>query len=339
MSDVFQGGGGADHVGTRSRRVGESLRDALVDNGVNLKEAVEYANTFIRLLGTPDIDVESKLKDIANKNKKDEVKKQKALDKFWSEKDPNKLVGLSPLILLSPKETTQLQGRIRESHASKLAADHIDNKKKVKEILSLAGGVKTFDMAMFGRMFTGTAANKSNLDMEAAVSVADSFAVHASVIESDFFSAVDDLNARTGITGSGFLGEQGFSSNLHYLYCDIDKTLLIKNLDGDVDMANKAIANLIECIATVSPSGKQKSHAAYSRASYMMVEKTSYQSRTLAEAFCNPVDKIDMIANAIAAIRNHKKNEGNCYRSVEYMEMVVSEGKGSLAELIKFATE
>lgn len=335
-SEVFQNGGVADHIGSRSRRIGEDLRDALVDAGVDLKEAIQYTNQFIRHLGDPDIKVEKRLEE-ANKKKKD-TEKQAAIDKFWSETDPNRMVGMSQLIYVSPEETKQLQGLIRESHGAKLEATDAKVKKKVKAILS--GGCDAVDIAMFGRMFTGDAAKKANLNMEAAVSAAHALSVHTVAVESDYFSAVDDLNARTGESGSGHINDQGFASALFYLYFVINKDLLIKNLDGNVELANKAIANLIESIATVSPSGKQKSYGAYGHAEYLLVEKGEFQPRTLVGAFFKPVSRHEMLETAIACLRKQKQNMDQCYgRQIDSLEMVVSEGKGSLVELAQFAAK
>ena len=57
------------------------------------------------------------------------------------------------------------------------------------------------------------------------------------------------------------LGETEFAAGLFYLYLCIDKELLIGNLSGNKDLADKTLGALIESAATVSPTGKQNSFA------------------------------------------------------------------------------
>lgn len=58
-----------------------------------------------------------------------------------------------------------------------------------------------------------------------------------------------------------------------YSYICIDKELLIENLDGDAELANKAIAVLVEAAVKVPPKGKQNSFATRAYASYVLAER------------------------------------------------------------------
>ena len=96
---------------------------------------------------------------------------------------------------------------------------------------------------------------------------------HQTVVEDDYYTAVDDLKGPTEDAGAGFVGEAGFGSGVFYIYACIDRDLLVRNLGGDTDLAERGIAALIRAAATVSPRGKQASYASRARASYLLVER------------------------------------------------------------------
>ena len=98
------------------------------------------------------------------------------------------------------------------------------------------------DIAMFGRML----ANKPEFNVEAACQVAHAFGVSETIVEDDFFTAVDDLRQASEDAGAGHLGETGFGSALFYTYICIDKDLLVENLGGDEALANQTIRAFTE---------------------------------------------------------------------------------------------
>ncbi|HJU40266.1 MAG TPA: type I-E CRISPR-associated protein Cas7/Cse4/CasC, partial [Tahibacter sp.] len=134
-----------------------------------------------------------------------------------------------------------------------------------------------------------------------AVQVANAITVNAVEVEDDYFSAVDDLNTHEE-TGSGHLGEIGFGAGVFYAYLCIDRDLLIENLGGDAALAQRAIAALVECAATVAPRGKQASFASRAYALYGLAEKGDRQPRSLSMAFLKPIDSADLGRDAIAAL-------------------------------------
>ena len=62
-------------------------------------------------------------------------------------------------------------------------------------------------------------------------------------------------------SGSSHIGESGFGAGLFYSYICVDRDLLVENLSGDLALASKAIEGLLKAACTVSPTGKQNSHA------------------------------------------------------------------------------
>lgn len=188
------------------------------------------------------------------------------------------------------------------------------------------------DIAMFGRML----ASKTRFNAEAAVQVAHAFGVHASVIEDDYFTAVDDLN--NDDSGAGHVGEAGFAAAVFYQYICIDRDQLKKNLGGDEALTQKALSALTQAALTVGPSGKQNSFASRARAHYALVEKGEQQPRSLSLAFVKPVLAGDYAQDAINALKIVKENMDGVYGPCadEHYEIDVLAAKGKMSELISF---
>jgi CRISPR system Cascade subunit CasC len=192
------------------------------------------------------------------------------------------------------------------------------------------------DIAMFGRML----ASNPGYTVEGAVQVGHAYTVCKTLIESDFFTAVDDLTSSDD-SGSAHLGETEFSSGLYYTYVVIDRDLLKNNLGGDEELTKKAIAALIECVMRVSPSGKQNSFASRSYAAYALVEKGDVLPFSLETAFIAAVRGEDVLKTAISKLTTTLNNFEKTYGSLcdEKMEINAYEGTGSVTELVKFASE
>ena len=188
--------------------------------------------------------------------------------------------------------------------------------------LKRGGGL---DAALFGRMVTSDILARC----DAAIHVAHAFTVHAEATESDYFSAVDDL-LRTGDDaelGSGHIGTTELTSGLYYSYVVVDLPLLVSNLEAceqkdwatsDRTLAAQLIERVIHLIATVSPGAKLGSTAPHAYAHLVLVECSSAQPRTLANAFLAPVkERPDVVANAYRALANHVGELDAMYGSTE----------------------
>jgi len=182
--------------------------------------------------------------------------------------------------------------------------------KKNLEAMRMAAGL---DAALFGRMVTSDFLARG----DAAVHVAHAFTVHTEETESDYFSAIDDLQREfAGETlGSAHINSVELTSGLYYGYVAIDVPLLISNLEGcktadwekaDKTLASKVIENFVHLIATVSPGAKLGSTAPHGYASMVMIEKGDQQPRSLANAFLKPVAaRPDLLVNTYSALSNH----------------------------------
>jgi len=200
----------------------------------------------------------------------------------------------------------------------------------------LTEGKSSVDIAMFGRMLASSPA----FNIEAACQVAHAISVHSVVIEDDYFTAVDDLNKGLEDMGAAHIGETRFAAGLFYSYICINRELLVKNLDGNGELANKAIRALTEAAVKVAPEGKQNSFASRAYASYVLAEKGDQQPRSLSIAYLKPIGKEnqDFIADSITAIIKQKDSFDKVYGACAdtRCELNVPKEQGTLAELLDF---
>ncbi|MGQ3892056.1 type I-E CRISPR-associated protein Cas7/Cse4/CasC [Legionella sp. CNM-4043-24] len=210
-----------------------------------------------------------------------------------------------------------------------------ENREPTSDELKLLKLEKTaVDIALFGRML----ASSPDYNVEAACQVAHAISIHGTVVEDDYFTAVDDLNDGSGDRGSAHIGESGFAAALFYSYICINKTLLIENLDGDEILASKAVAALTEAAAKVAPKGKQNSFGSRAYASYLLAEKGEQQPRSLSVAFLRAIKDEDQVTAAIMALETQLNQMDLVYGACadERYSCNASSGNGSFSELVDF---
>jgi len=191
------------------------------------------------------------------------------------------------------------------------------------------------DIALFGRML---AFPNHAYNVEASCQVAHAISVHGIVVEDDYFTAIDDLNDGKTDAGASHISESGFAAALFYSYVCINKTQLIDNLDGDVNLANKAIQALTETAVKISPKGKQNSFASRAYASYMLSEKGQQQPRSLSVAFLNPITQADQASAAVAALTQQVENIDKVYGATADARYSINTltGEGDFTSLLNF---
>jgi CRISPR system Cascade subunit CasC len=171
-------------------------------------------------------------------------------------------------------------------------AFEIDKGELKKNLQALVRGAG-LDAALFGRMTTGDILSRC----DAAIHVAHAFTVHEGQPETDYFSAIDDLQGREE-TGSGHINTAELTTGLYYGYLVVDLPLLVSNLEGcdrghwleaDRTLAAEVVRRLIHLCATISPGAKLGATAPYAHAALVLAEAGSHQPRTLANAFLDAV--------------------------------------------------
>ena len=308
MQEKLQG-----HMGTRTQRIGEFVKQKLIDDGAEDKEA--------------------------HKKKVHKIAKQIAsvFGKLDAKAEKEGHVHIRQLTFVSPDE----QSFAIELAQKALAGEPLPTKKELKEkILRTADGA--VDIAMFGRMLAGEAGDTSSeFNREAAVQVSHAITTHQALVEDDFYTAVDDLKDPSEDAGAGFLGDAGFGSGVYYLYACIDVDLLLENLADNRQLAAQAAEALTEALAITTPSGKRNSFGHQTRAGFIRVEKGSQQPRSLAGAFFKPIKGDNLMEESVNALTSIAEQMdaayGNCTDECEIMD--VEKGQGSIAAIKQFVNK
>lgn len=212
----------------------------------------------------------------------------------------------SVLIFVGPEEITALENCVREK---------VTDKKKVEEAVKQAR--TSVDVALFGRML----AEAPDVNVDAACQVGHALSTHATELELDFFTAVDDLNPRDDV-GAGMLGYTGFNSACLYRYALLDTVQLQKNLGGDAAQTKQAVKAFLWAFCDAEPKAKQNSMPAHNRPSLVLfVARESGVPVSLANAFCKPVptrdSSPDLVGKSVKALSRYYERMGKVYEAFE----------------------
>jgi len=300
-SDLFQAAM-SDHLGTRTKLLGIDIYNQLIAGGIKEKDAKDWTKAIAGVFG--------------------------ALKKAEKDK-PLADIEIEQLVHVSPAEQQAMKTLTEKLIAEQRAPD-------VDELKLLRLNEQAVDIALFGRMLASSPA----FNIEAACQVAHAISVHPVVIEDDYFTAVDDLNNGLEDMGAAHIGETRFAAGLFYSYICINRELLVKNLDGNEELANKAIRALTEAAVKVAPEGKQNSFASRAYASYVLAERGDQQPRSLSIAYLKPIGKEnqDFIADSITAIIKQKDSFDKVYGACAdtRYELNAPKEQGTLVELLDF---
>lgn len=194
------------------------------------------------------------------------------------------------LLFLGETELDRLAKAIG-THLEALASGEAKGKKKsevskeVEEDLQrVLDGGKAVDLALFGRML----ADRPELGVDASAQVAHALSTHKVDREFDFYTAVDDLNPKED-TGAGMMGDVEFYSATLYRYAVVDLDKLLKNLQGDKELARKGVLAFLEAFTLTLPSGKQNSFAAHNPPLFVAFRAGEGLPRNLSTAFERPI--------------------------------------------------
>lgn len=306
QSDIFKSAVG-DYIGKRTKRVGYEAAKRFEEAGIPIKDAIAWG------------------KKIADNFADTEAKDAKDTFKETLLKQP---------IHLSHIEYNKLNELITTICREKRAP-------KDDELAFMSKEHNAVDIAMFGRMLA--VKGKMDLGLEGAVQVSHAITVHEVAVEDDYFTAVDDLNEGPD---AAHIGETEFASGVFYLYICINRDLLVDNLkkkdpEKAKELADKALAALVEAAAKIAPTGHQNSFASRARTSYMLVEKGSDQPRSLSVAFLKPVKGDDILATAIIELEKRRENFDKVYGPCadDFQKMNAETVEGSLSGIITFVKE
>ncbi len=182
-------------------------------------------------------------------------------------------------------------------------------------------------------------ADEPKLNLEAACQVAHAISTHRVSMEMDYFTAVDDVREEHEETGAGHINTLGFNSSCFYRYARIHWDQLLKNLNGDADLARRTVEGFMRASIVAVPSGKQNSTAPLNPPSFLLaVVRTDGMGWNLANAFEKPVTagyNTSLVEGSIAALDNYWGKLEAIYGN-ETLTSVSSlnlDGEGQLANL------
>ncbi|HFE43961.1 MAG TPA: type I-E CRISPR-associated protein Cas7/Cse4/CasC [Nannocystis exedens] len=319
--DRIEHEGGAVGMSVRSRITFQRhIRDPLVAEGLDQEVAIEVTEQVMSAILGESAKAKAKKKKKADEGDEDTSDESCKTSQLT-------VIGRPELdyLLAEAKAIAEAVGEYKGAKdlakkVGSIAKKHFDRERK-KNLRGLRLGAG-LDAALFGRMVTSDILART----DAAIHVAHAFTVHEEKTESDFFSAVDDLECQGG-SGSGHIGSAELTSGVFYGYVVVDLPLLISNLTG-VDrrvwhehrgpLAGEVVRRLLHLIATVSPGAKLGSTAPHAYAHFVMAELSAEQPRTLANAFLKPVTARrgdDLMAKAYAKLATHINNYDDMYGS------------------------
>lgn len=189
----------------------------------------------------------------------------------WTEDEMQVLLQMSLSLAEKTKEVS-VKGKPLASFEKETLREWNSN---LQSFLKYAG----LEARLFGRLITGDVMSR----IDGAVSVSHAFTVHAEQLETDYFTAVDDLANR----GSAHIGSRQLSSGVFYGCSFIDLAALRGHL------ADEVIQQVIRCWTMISarpfPQTRKGSTAPFESVSFLMVRKTNNMPHTLSQAFLRPI--------------------------------------------------
>ncbi|MFJ3902469.1 type I-E CRISPR-associated protein Cas7/Cse4/CasC [Streptomyces sp. NPDC090025] len=191
-------------------------------------------------------------------------------------------------LLFLPDEAAGLLADIADKHrdvlekalGTKAASKPQLPKDAIHEILRSRNG----SIALFGRML----AEIPGAGVDGAVQVAHAFTTHATSVQADFFTAVDDIDEWASDAGSAHMNTAEYSSGVFYRYATLDLADLTRNTGDPVTARELAEAFLTEFIRSMPPA-KKNSTAPHTFPDLVHLAVRSDRPVSFAAAFEQPV--------------------------------------------------
>jgi len=194
----------------------------------------------------------------------------------------------------------------------------------------------TVDIGLFGRMTTSDLV----VNVEAACQVAHALSTHETLIESDYFTAMDDkkpefAKTQTEQVGAAFLGsgetETFFNSAVYYKYLNLDLNALKKHLNWHDDAAARAAGVLVRAAALATPTGKQNSFAAHGVPELILVEVSELKCPiSYANAFLKPVTGLNLMRESAEALREYIDTVAAAFSPTDLRRVLLAVGHASV---------
>ncbi|HZS89845.1 MAG TPA: type I-E CRISPR-associated protein Cas7/Cse4/CasC [Chloroflexota bacterium] len=278
----------AAHLATRTRLLKKTLVDALVQRGQSEAEALAVVPSALRSVGLAV---------------KDDGTTQYLLYLGTSEINAvadRCLEHWSTLLAASSSAEPSVDGgandKPKRAKSTKKAGKEAVPTAVSDSLKRVLDGGKAADLALFGRML----ADLPIKSIDAACQVAHALSTHRVSMEFDFYTAVDELQ-QNDTSGAGMMGTVEFNSACFYRYANVDLTQLLRNLEGDDDLARMSLSAFLRASVLAVPTGKQNSMAAQNPPSLVFTVVRDAGLWSLANAFAKPVRAEDAGGDIVAA--------------------------------------
>lgn len=314
------------HLGTRTRKMPQLVVERLKEKGV----AEDYLSI-----------VQKRLTGFANKSGK--------------ETDTGMT---SQVVIYAPEDIDAIAEAVK-AVIDECGSVKAFEKKKATELEAQVTGAAnrpvSLDIALWGRMVTSAAF----ADVEASMQVAHAFSTNKVIMESDFFTAMDDMIDGDEELGSAMMDDVDYNSSCYYIYASLDTEKLKENLrhaDAPDALVKAAVPSLLRAMAFTNPSGKQNTFAGHALPSAVLVEcKKEPIPVSYANAFVAPAvakgDR-DLVTDSIGKLIDQVKttmadfpslNEGRrfwfCTGGKIKFDQEGTKDCGNFDELVKSVTE
>ncbi|MFD3781208.1 type I-E CRISPR-associated protein Cas7/Cse4/CasC [Streptomyces sp. NPDC058612] len=218
-----------------------------------------------------------------------------ACSKFELAKDPDKQIipnkVLTNAMVYVPEAAVTELADLATQHRDQLRAAKDITKPTDKSILPKANvdtilRTRNGVINLFGRML----AEVDDAGVDGAVQVAHAMTTHATDVELDYFSAVDDITAAwADSSGSGHMGHAEYSAGTFYRYATLDLRDLAHNTGGSPGELRELAHGFLRAFITSLPQAKKNSTAAHTIPDLVHVSVRSDRPLSYAAAFEQPV--------------------------------------------------
>ena len=165
--------------------------------------------------------------------------------------------------------------------------EHIASNESLLEAVKTQIGRVNPTIALFGRMLTAM----PDTNVDGVAQVAHAVSTHSAEIDTDYFTAVDDLNPGDE-PGAGMIGTPDYVSAVYYRYATVDvanlRKLLTERCDGDAEAGAVAGAFAAAFAKTISDA-KKTSCGPPPRPSLVLVVARNDAPCSYVNAFEDPV--------------------------------------------------
>lgn len=283
---------GEEELATRTKRLVEALTERLVSRGHDEETARQVVTLALGGLKLVVDDKTGKTQYLLFLAQREIDGLADVIDRDWDQLQSAAGAGAAAGAEAKSARAAKAAGRDRVPSEVTAALERVLN------------GGRAADLALFGRML----ADRPDLNIDAACQVAHAISANAVAPEFDFYTAVDDLKPDDS-SGADMLGTVEFNSGCFYRYASLDTEQLRSNLQGDDQLARRAVEAFLRASVRAVPTGKQNSMAAHNPPSLVSVVVREAGPQNLANAFANPVTPTrdgGLVQNAVRELDTYR---------------------------------